>query len=121
MERRNLLKAAAGAAATLPVLMVAGKASAASMGPVLAVITHPVKDFAAWRVVYDSVEPLRQKAGVTGAEVFRDPKTPNLLVLIHRFPSLEAAQSFLDDPALRDAMTRAGVTAPPTIVLAVAA
>ncbi len=121
MERRDLLKAAAGAAAALPVILAAGQASAASIGPVLAVITHPVKDFAAWRVVYDSVEPMRQKAGVTGAEVFRDPKTPNLLVIIHRFASLEAAHAFLDDPALKDVMTKAGVTAPPTVVIAVAA
>ena len=121
MERRDLLKAAAGAAAMAPVILVAGTASAAPFGPVLAIITHPVKDFVAWRVVYDEVEPLRQKAGVTGAEVFRDPKTPNLLVIIHRFPSLEAAHAYLDAPALKDAMARAGVTAAPTVVIAVAA
>lgn len=38
-----------------------GKAQAAAMGPVLAVISHPVKDYAAWRIIYDSAEPLRQK------------------------------------------------------------
>lgn len=119
MKRRDVLKVAG--AAVLPVILTAAKASAASMGPVLAVITHPVKDYAAWRVVYDGAEPIRQKAGVTGAEVFRDPKTPNLLVIIHRFPSLEAAQSFLDDPDLKAAMMKGGVTAPPTVVMAVAA
>ena len=121
MERRDLFKAAAGAAVTLPVILAAGTASAAPNGPVLAVITHPVKDFAVWRAVYDSVAPMRQKAGVTGAEVFRDPQTPNLLVIIHRFPSLDAAHAFLDDPALKDAMTKGGVTAAPTVVIAVAA
>ena len=121
MERRDLLKAAAGAAALAPVILAAATASAATAGPVLAVITHPVKDYAAWRVVFDQVAPLRQKAGVTGAEVFRDPTTPNLLVIIHRFPSLDAAHGFLDDPALRDAMAKGGVTAAPTVVIAVAA
>ena len=120
MERRHLLKAAAGAAATLPVILAAGKASAATPGPVLAVISHPVKDYAAWRVVYDSVEPLRPAAGITGAEVFRDPKTPNLLVIIHRFPSLEAAQGFFADPALQAAMMKGGVTEPPKITMGVA-
>ncbi len=121
MERRDLLKAAVGVGATLPVILAAGQASAASMGPVLAVVSHPVKDYAAWRLVYESVEPLRKKAGVTGAEVFRDPKTPNLLVIIHRFPSLEAAQAYLDDPALKDAMMKGGVTEAPKVILAVAA
>ena len=103
-----------------PALLVAAKASAATTAPVLAVISHPVKDYAAWRVVYDSAEPLRQKAGVTGAEVFRDPANPNQLVILHRFPSLDAANGYFGDPALKDAMTRAGVIAAPVITLALA-
>eukprot|EP01037_Dinobryon_pediforme_P017800 gene17800-18020_t len=42
---------------------------AMTIGKVLAVISHPVKDFATWKVAYDNAEPIRQKAGVTGAEV----------------------------------------------------
>jgi len=89
-------------------------------GKVLAVVSHPVKDFAAWKVMYDGAEPVRQKAGVTGAEVFQDPADPNKIVVIHRFPSLEAAQAFLADPGLKDAMMKGGVMAPPTVLLAVA-
>lgn len=118
MSKRNFIKAAAGIAATFA---IAGKTQAASLGPVLAVISHPVKDYAAWRAVYDSAEPLRQKAGVTGAEVFRDPKDSNMIVVVHRFPSLEAAQVFLGDPALQDAMMKAGVIVPPAVTIAVAA
>lgn len=120
MDRRNVIKAVAGVAATLPVILVERQASAAEMGPVLAVISHPVKEYAAWRAIYDSVEPLRQKAGITGAEVFRDPKNPNMIVIIHRFPTPEAAQAFLSDPGLKDAMAKGGVTAPPSVIMAVA-
>lgn len=91
-----------------------------AMGPVLAVVSHPVKDYAVWRTVYDSAETIRQKAGVTGAEVFRDLKDPNSMVIIHRFPNLDAAQRFLGDPALKAAMEKGGVTAPPTAIMAVA-
>ena len=70
------------------------KDSPVAPGPVLALISHPVKDFAAWRAVYDSAEPIRQKAGVTAAEVFRDPKDPNAVLIIHRFASVAAMQSF---------------------------
>ena len=121
MERRDLLKSAAVAAATLPLILSTERASAAEMGPVLALISHPVKDYAVWRPIYDGAEAIRQKAGVTGAEVFRDSKDPNMMVIIHRFPSLEAAQGFLSNPALKDAMMKGGVIAPPTVTLAVAA
>jgi quinol monooxygenase YgiN len=91
-----------------------------ALGKVLAVMSHPVKDFAAWKVTYDGAEPVRQLAGVTGAEVFQEPADPNEVVIIHRFPSLESEQGFLGDPGLKEAMMKGGVTAPPTVILAVA-
>ena len=91
-----------------------------AIGNILAVVSHPVKDFAAWRIVYDSVQPIRDRANVTGAEVFQDPADPTKVVIIHRFPSVEAAQGFLADPELKEAMMKGGVTAPPSVILAVA-
>ena len=120
MSKRELLKAAAGVTATVVAAGFAGKAQAAAMGPVLAVVSHPVKDYAAWRVVYDGAEPIRKKAGVTGAEVFHDPKDPKMMVIIHRFPTIEAAQAFLGDPGLKAAMEKGGVTAAPSVVMGVA-
>ena len=121
MSKRDFLKAATGLAAVAAAATLVGTAQAADLGPVLAIVSHPVKDYAAWRVVYDSVEALRQKAGVTGAEVFHDPKDPNLVVVIHRFPTIDALQGFLNDPALKEAMMKGGVMAPPTVTVAVAA
>jgi quinol monooxygenase YgiN len=89
-------------------------------GKVLAVFSHPVKDFAIWKSVYDSVEPIREKAGVTGAEVFQDPADHTKVVIIHRFQSIEAAQGFLANPALKEAMMNGGVTAPPSVIMAIA-
>ena len=91
-----------------------------TVGKVLAVISHPVKDFATWKVAYDGAEAIRQKAGVTGAEVFKDPADSNKMVIIHRFATLEAAHTFLGDPALKEAMMKGGVTAPPSVIMAVA-
>lgn len=119
MSKRKFMKTAAGAAAIIATGGLVNKAQAA-MGPVLAVVSHPVKEYAAWRAVYDSAEPIRKKAGVTGAEVFHDPKDSNMMVIIHRFPSLEAAQAFLSDPGLKAAMEKGGVTAAPTVVMGVA-
>ncbi len=117
---------AAIAIAFVSVIAVAGSFSVGAavapkepaLGPVLAVVSHPVADYAAWRAVYDEGQSARDAMGVTGAEVFVDPANPSMVVVIHRFPSVEAANEFLQHPALKDAMTRAGVTAPPTIILA---
>jgi quinol monooxygenase YgiN len=117
MKKRDMFMAAAAATAAV----VVGKAAnAAAMGQVLAVISHPVKDYAVWKAVYDSAEPIRAKAGVTGAEVFHDPKDPNMIVVIHRFPTLDAMQAFLGDPGLKAAMEKGGVLAPPTAVVGIA-
>lgn len=97
------------------------QAEDAALGPVLAVVSHPVADYAAWRAVYDAAEPIRAAAGVTGAEVFVDAADPLMMVVIHRFPTLEAAQGFLNDPGLAEAMKSGGVTAPPVVILSVAA
>jgi hypothetical protein len=94
--------------------------SIAAAGPVLAIISHPVKDYAAWRVVYDRAEPIRESAGVTAAEVFHDPKDANKMVIIHRFPTLDSMQKFLSDPALASAMAAGGVLAAPTALVGVA-
>jgi len=89
-------------------------------GKVLAVFSHPVKDFAIWKGVYDSVEPIREKAGVTGAEVFMDSTDPTKVVIVHRFPSIEAVQAFLNNPGLQEAMMKGGVTAPPSVIMGIA-
>jgi quinol monooxygenase YgiN len=110
------------AGATAMAALAGGSAAAvaedSAPGPVLAVVSHPVADFAAWRAVYDEVQPLRDAAGVTGAEVFVEAANPAMVVVIHRFASVEAAQAFLQNPDLAAAMQRGGVTAAPTVVLA---
>jgi quinol monooxygenase YgiN len=97
---------------------VAALAEETAPGPVLAVVSHPVAELAAWRVVYDEAQPLRDAGGVTGAEVFVDAENPLMVVIIHRFASMDAAQGFFNNPDLAAAMQRGGVTAPPTIIFA---
>jgi quinol monooxygenase YgiN len=122
MNKRNLLKGTIGVAAVLVLGLTAGPAVAktpsTATGPVVAFVMHPVKDYAAWKPVYDSAATIRDKAGVTGAEVFHDPADPNKMVIIHRFKTVAAAQGFLADPDLKAAMTKGGVLAPPTTIIA---
>ena len=124
MIRRNFFKIAAllFAGISAPQVLVMSSAIAATpveSGPVLAVISHTVKDYAAWLPVYTGAESLRAKAGVTGAEVFRDPSDPNRLTIIHRFKTVTAATAFLADPALKAAMAKGGVVGAPTTIIAI--
>lgn len=63
---------------------------------------------------------MRDKAGVTGAEAFVDPKDGNAVTITIRFPSLEAAQGFFGDPGLKDAMMKSGVEGAHSITVVVA-
>jgi hypothetical protein len=91
------------------------------MAKVLSIVQHPVNDYAAWRTVYEEVQPLRDKHGVNGANVLQDPANPNNVTVLHWFPSVGQAEAFAGDPGLKDAMARAGVSAPPRVEIVVEA
>jgi hypothetical protein len=80
-------------------------------------VRHRVGDYAAWRKVYDEVEPLRVQHGYTGQRVMRLPEDGNDLFVTHDFPTVEQAASFAHDPALREAMERSGVEGAPQLVI----
>ena len=84
------------------------------MSAILA-IRHHVSDYAAWRKVYDEVEPLRAQHGCTAQRVMQLPDDGNELFVIHDFPTADQAGSFAHDPALREAMDRSGVEGAPRI------
>ncbi|MFZ5709901.1 MAG: cyclase [Pseudomonadota bacterium] len=87
---------------------------------VLAVIGHSVKDYDTWRVGYDAHAPARAKAGVTKAEVFRDPEDRNKVTIVLRFRDIAGAKGFFADPGLKEVMQKAGVVSAPAVTLAVA-
>ena len=78
-------------------------------------VRHTVSDYAAWRKVYDELEPLRVQHGCTAKRVMRLPADGNDLFITHEFPTVEHAGSFAHDPALRAGMERAGVQGAPQI------
>jgi hypothetical protein len=79
------------------------------------VVRHTVNDYAAWRPVYDGLEPLRQQYGCSDKRVLVSPEDANDLLITHDFPSVEQASAFAHDPALREGMERAGVAGAPRI------
>jgi hypothetical protein len=79
------------------------------------IVRHTIADYDSWRKVYDEVEPLRAQHGCTAKRVMHIPGNPNDVAGIHDFPTVAQAEAFANDPALRAAMERSGVTSDPRI------
>ena len=82
------------------------------------IATHPVKDFNAWKAIFDQFEPIRKEAGERSAVVLRHADDPNMVTIINTWDSIEAPQAFLNREELKAGMAEAGVTAPPTMIFA---
>jgi hypothetical protein len=79
------------------------------------VVRHKVEDYAAWRKVYEDLEPLRVQHGCTAKRIWQLADNPNDVLVTHDFPSAEDAGKFAGDPGLKAGMARAGVAGPPQI------
>jgi hypothetical protein len=81
------------------------------------VTRHHVKDYAAWRKVYDAFAPRQQSGGVTQQSVYQDASDPNDVLVLHSFADRATAEAFIHGPELRSAMENAGVDSAPRIEL----
>ncbi len=81
---------------------------------IVAAIQHPVADYEAWKKVYDEENPVKLGHALF-ARVNRSVDDPNTIIVVAGFESLEKARGFLDNPELKEAMERAGVTGSPRI------
>jgi heme-degrading monooxygenase HmoA len=78
-------------------------------------VRHKVADFDKWKVVFEEVEPFRQKLGSSGSHVFRNYSNPNEVLVITDWDNKEQGMKFGDSPELKEAMQRAGVISAPEI------
>ncbi|MFN8018862.1 MAG: hypothetical protein U0P45_12160 [Acidimicrobiales bacterium] len=78
-------------------------------------VRHNVADYATWRAVYDEVDALRVNHGCTAQRVLQLPDAPHAIIALHEFPTVDQARGFTEDPGLKEAMGRGGVTSPPRI------
>ena len=78
-------------------------------------IQHKVKDFAAWKKVFDSSADMRTSGGEISAQVYRDASDPNMLTVINTWNSMANAQKFAQSPDLKAAMEKAGVVGAPAV------
>jgi len=78
-------------------------------------IQHQVKDYTAWKKVFDSSIDLRTSSGEISYQVYRDASDPNKVTTINKWNSLANAQKFAHSSDLKAAMEKAGVVGVPTI------
>lgn len=86
---------------------------------VLLLVSLPVHDYDAWKARYDANQRMREEAGIVERFVGRDAKKFNVAHVGLVAPSLEAADEFISNPKVLDAMASAGVTNVPEIRLVV--
>jgi quinol monooxygenase YgiN len=72
-----------------------------------------VRDYDAWKQVFDQEEGFRRGHGVIEYRIYRDIHDRNRVVVHNDLPSEAAARAFSADPVLRAAMDRAGVEGEP--------
>jgi quinol monooxygenase YgiN len=77
------------------------------------IVQHTVRDYDAWKAVFDEHEPERARFGCKGHTLYRDTDDPNNVTLFLRYESRERADAFMKDPSLREAMEKGGVISEP--------
>jgi len=83
--------------------------------PMILIVQHTVRDYDAWKPVFDEHEGVRVRYGCQGHTIYRDADDPNSLTLLFRYESRERADEFMRDPSLREAMERGGVISEPRV------
>ena len=81
----------------------------------LLTVQHTVRDYPAWRAVYDTLDEVQRDWGVTAASVHQLASVPNTVLVLHHFATVAQAQGFLTNRELQAAMQRAGVEGIPRV------
>jgi hypothetical protein len=93
------------------------ESSDADEHPTLLLLHHLVANADRWRRAFDAHEPQRRRFGATGHHIWRFVRDPDNLMVGIEFPSVEAADRFLDESDLLEVMRQAGVFPPPSVFL----
>ena len=75
-------------------------------------IIHAVKDYKAWKQVFDAAASIRKDAGEQQYHVLRDERDPNRVVHFSKWASIAQAKAFFESSELVEIRRRAGVEAP---------
>jgi len=80
-------------------------------------VEHKVKDYAAFKTVFDSGAQLRTDGGVVGYAVMQDPKDPNHVYVWLEGDDQAKLETFIGSPELKAKMKEAGVKGAPKMTV----
>ncbi len=78
-----------------------------------AMISHEVKDYDAWKLVFDEDATRRTEAGLVGYALHRDQAKPNLVTIYAQGKTSEELDAFIASPELKAKMKSGGVKGKP--------
>ena len=78
-------------------------------------VKHKVKDYSAWKNVFDGFIETRKASGEKKYRIFHPDNDPNSLFAIFEWDNLENAHKFAGSTELKDAMQNAGVIEQPEV------
>lgn len=78
-------------------------------------IRHKVKDYAAWKTVFDNFASTRKSFGEKTHHIFHQLDNPNDLQLLFEWDTLQNAEKFFASTELKSRMQSAGVIETPVI------
>ena len=81
----------------------------------VAVIQHPIADYAKWRPIFDSDDSARKSFGISTIAVGRGIDDPNNIVMYFKIEDTARANACMMRPGLQTIMDSAGVTGQPTL------
>jgi hypothetical protein len=82
---------------------------------VIVMLQHDVKDFTAWKVIFDGDEPNRAQAGVKLLGIYTALDNPNAVTTLFEAPDAGLVGAMMSDPKRQEDMMKAGVTSAPVV------
>lgn len=90
---------------------------APQMPPYAAVVIHEVKDYDAWKPVFDGDIEARKQAGITGEGVMRGVPNDKLVAVYLPATDPEKVKTLTTSKELKDKMKEGGVKGKPTVLI----
>ncbi|MDB5230254.1 MAG: hypothetical protein JWN76_1059 [Chitinophagaceae bacterium] len=81
------------------------------------IITHKVKDYDAWKKVFDQHDQARKDAGLTVRSLGQSISDNHMVTVVFNVADLQKAKAFMSSQGLKDKMAQAGVEGKPDVFL----
>ena len=79
-------------------------------------VIHDVKDYSAWRPIFNTDSTNRKAAGLTDIVVGRGADKPNHILIVLQVADMAKGKAFAADPKLKATMDKAGVISKPEMI-----